>query len=132
MLCDEENSLIFHLPIIFIRNIFTLEIWCSIARIMNRERKGNGKSLFVSATRRRRDIKILLCLSAPLQKSCRANLVKKNQNCQCNLKFGTKTNSNMQNLMVVIHFFCFRPETPFWGKFGPKNQNFHFKLKFGT
>ena len=27
---------------------------------------------------------------------------------------------------------CFRPETTFLGKFGPKNQNCHFKLKFGT
>ena len=28
--------------------------------------------------------------------------------------------------------FCFRPQTPFLGKFGPKNQNCPFKLKFGT
>ena len=28
--------------------------------------------------------------------------------------------------------FCFRPETHFLGKFGPKNQNCQFKLKFGT
>ena len=27
---------------------------------------------------------------------------------------------------------CFRPEIPFLGKFGPKIQNCHFKLKFGT
>ena len=29
-------------------------------------------------------------------------------------------------------FFCFRPETTFLGKFGPKNQNCVLKLKFGT
>ena len=29
-------------------------------------------------------------------------------------------------------FFCFWLEMPFLGKFGPKNQNCHFKLKFGT
>ena len=28
--------------------------------------------------------------------------------------------------------FCFRVEIPFLGKFGPKNQNYQFKLKFGT
>ena len=31
-----------------------------------------------------------------------------------------------------VHFFCFRPEKPFWGKSGQKNQNRQFKLKFGT
>ena len=31
-----------------------------------------------------------------------------------------------------VHFFCFRPETQFLGKFGSKNQNCQFKLKFGT
>ena len=30
-----------------------------------------------------------------------------------------------------VHFFCFR-EIPFLGKFGPKNQNCQFELKFGT
>ena len=31
-----------------------------------------------------------------------------------------------------VHFFCFRSETPFLGKFEPKNQNCQFQLKFGT
>ena len=31
-----------------------------------------------------------------------------------------------------VHFFCFGLETPFLGKFGPKNENCQFKLKFGT
>ena len=31
-----------------------------------------------------------------------------------------------------FHFFCFRPEIPFLGKFGSKNQNCQFKLKFGN
>ena len=31
-----------------------------------------------------------------------------------------------------IHFFCFKPETPFLGQFSPINQNCKFKLKFGT
>ena len=31
-----------------------------------------------------------------------------------------------------LHFFCFRPEKPFLGKSGQKNQNCQFKLKFGT
>ena len=44
----EEDISIFHLSIIFIRNIFnwSLEILCSIGRIMNRERKENGTLLF--------------------------------------------------------------------------------------
>ena len=29
-------------------------------------------------------------------------------------------------------FFFFWVEIPFWGKLGPKHQNSHFKLKFGT
>ena len=32
----------------------------------------------------------------------------------------------------AVRFFCFRPETPFLGKFSPKNQICQFKLKFGT
>ena len=32
----------------------------------------------------------------------------------------------------AVDFSCFRPKIPFLGKFGPKNQNFQFKLKFGT
>ena len=31
-----------------------------------------------------------------------------------------------------VHFFCFRPEIPFLGKFDPKTRNGQFKLKFGT
>ena len=30
-----------------------------------------------------------------------------------------------------VHFFRFRPQIPFLGKFGPKNQNCQFILKFG-
>ena len=31
-----------------------------------------------------------------------------------------------------FRIFSFRPDTPFLGKFGPKNQNCKFELKFGT
>ena len=31
-----------------------------------------------------------------------------------------------------VHFFCFWVEMLFLGKFGPKSQNYQFKLKFGT
>ena len=31
-----------------------------------------------------------------------------------------------------VHIFCFRPEKPFLGKSGQKNQNCQFKLRFGT
>ena len=27
-----------------------------------------------------------------------------------------------------VHFFCFWPEIPFSGKYGPKNENCQFKL----
>ena len=45
-----------------------------------------------------------------------ANLVKKkkNQNCQCKLKFSTKANSNTQNSMVMFSFFVFDWEYTFW------------------
>ena len=36
----------------------------------------------------------------------------------------------MHNSMA--DFFCFRPKIPFLDKFVPKNQNFQFKLEFGT
>ena len=35
-------------------------------------------------------------------------------------------------LIGAVPFFCFRSEKPFLGKFGPRNQNFQFRLNFGT
>ena len=32
----------------------------------------------------------------------------------------------------AVNFFCFSVEILFLGKFGPKNQNYQFKQKFGT
>ena len=55
---------------------------------------------------------------------------KKKKVCQCNLKFGTKTNSNMLN--CDVHFFCFSLEISFLGKLGPKTQNRQIKVKFGS
>ena len=48
-------------------------------------------------------------------------ILSKTRNCQSKLKFGTKTNSNMQNSMMIFAFFCLSPEIPFWGNLGPKN-----------
>ena len=31
-----------------------------------------------------------------------------------------------------VHFLHFQQEIPLWGKFGPKNQNYQFKVKFGA
>ena len=31
-----------------------------------------------------------------------------------------------------VYFFFFGPEILFLGKYGPKNQSYQFKLKFGT
>ena len=37
----------------------------------------------------------------------------------------------MLNSIAVFIVFCRLPETPFLGKFGPKDQICQFKLKFG-
>ena len=39
---------------------------------------------------------------------------KKNQNCQLKLKFGTCTNSNVQNSVVMFTFSVFNWNYPFW------------------
>ena len=54
----------------------------------------------------------------------------KNQNCQFKLKFGTKTNFNMWNSMMMLTLSVF--DQSFLGKFGPKIQNCLFKVKFDT
>ena len=38
----------------------------------------------------------------------------KNQNCLSKLRFGTQTNSNMQNSMVMFTFSVFYQKYPFW------------------
>ena len=53
----------------------------------------------------------------------------KNQSCQFELKFGTKTNSNMQNSLVIFTFSFFSPRMPHLGKFGLKSQSCQFNLK---
>ena len=55
-----------------------------------------------------------------------------NQNCQFKLKFGTKTNSNMQNSMMMFTFFVFNNKYPSWANLIQKFQNFLFKVKFDT
>ena len=37
-----------------------------------------------------------------------------------------------EEFSAYVHFFRFRPQISFLGKFGPKNQNCQFILKFGT
>ena len=98
----------------------------------------------------------------------------KSQNYKLKLKFGTYTNLNMQNSMMLFTFFFFEWKYSFWanllqtttivtlswnlvptpvrtyriqwlcsfflfwaeisflGKFGPKRQNYQFKLRFGA
>ena len=58
--------------------------------------------------------------------------VPKNQNFQFKLKFGTQTNSNMENSMAGVYCFCFRPATTCLGKFDPKYQKCQFRLKCGS
>ena len=55
----------------------------------------------------------------------------KNENYQLKLKFGTWTNSHIQN-SVVTAIFRYQPKIPLLGKLDPKNQNCQFKLKFGN
>ena len=50
----------------------------------------------------------------------------RNQNYQFKLKFGTCTNLNMQNSMVMFTFSVLNK------KFGPKIQNCLFKVKVST
>ena len=38
----------------------------------------------------------------------------------------------MQTEWCHVHFFCFRPEIAFMGKFSPKIQNCLFKVKSGN
>ena len=38
----------------------------------------------------------------------------KNQNCQFKLKFGTKTNLNKRNSMMMFTFSVFDQKNPFW------------------
>ena len=61
-----------------------------------------------------------------------AILCPKNGNCLFRLKFGTYSNSNMQNLMTVIIFSGLDWKHPILGTFGSTNQNCLFKVKFGT
>ena len=57
------------------------------------------------------------------------------ENCLFKVKLESKTNSNMQNL-IVASILCVRLEVPFLGyrlgKFGPKNQIRQFKPKICT
>ena len=48
------------------------------------------------------------------------------ENCRCFFQ------SECAEFSSYVHFFRFRPQIPFSGKFGPKNQNCQFILKFDT
>ena len=54
------------------------------------------------------------------------------QYCQFKLEFGTFTNSNIQNSIVMFDYSVGDKKYLFLEKFDPKNQNCQFKLKFGT
>ena len=55
----------------------------------------------------------------------------KNQNCLLKVKFGTQTNLNFQNSMVLFTFH-YRPEIPFFGQIWSEKCNCQYKLKFAT
>ena len=56
----------------------------------------------------------------------------KNQNRQIQLKFGTKTNLNMRNSMMMFTFSVFEHKYLSWVNLVQKIQNCLFKLKFNT
>ena len=55
-----------------------------------------------------------------------------NQNCQFKRKFGTKTNLNIENSVVMFTFVFFRPEINLLGKFISKMKICWFKMTFGA
>ena len=55
----------------------------------------------------------------------------KNRNCQFKLKFGSSTDSNMQNSMVMFTFSGFYRKYSFWVNLVQKLKT-QCKLKFGT
>ena len=54
----------------------------------------------------------------------------KNQNCLFKLKFGTKTNSNRQNSMMMFSFSDFDWKYPFMANIVQKNHNCHVSWNF--
>ena len=50
------------------------------------------------------------------------NLIQKVKNSHFKLKFGTYTNSNMQNSMVMFIYFVFDWKYPFWANLSKKSK----------
>ena len=56
-----------------------------------------------------------------------------NYSCVCRPPCGKVQYSKQRSLThAQVRFSCFPREIPFLGKFGPKNQNCQFKLKYNT
>ena len=53
----------------------------------------------------------------------------KRKNCQFKQKFGTQTNLNMQNSMVLFTFLVFDQKYPFWGNLIQKKQKLSLSAK---
>ena len=53
----------------------------------------------------------------------------KNQNCQLNVKLGTKNNLNKQNSLAVFTFFDFDQKCPFWANLVQDVEIFSLKWK---
>ena len=73
------------------------------------------------------------CNFSVFDRKCRfwANLVKKIKTVNVNWNLVLRL-IRVCRIQSGCSLFCVRRETPFLGKFGPKNQNCQFKLKFGT
>ena len=147
--------------------IFTIKWWCLH---FQPEISFLGKFGTKNNCNKQNSIAHFFCF--PLEIPFLSKFDPKNKDCQFNLKFGTCTNSSMENSMLMFTFFVFKQKYPFWanliakfkidclkwnwvprliriltitwwclhfrleipflGKFGPKNQNCQFKLKFDT
>ena len=55
----------------------------------------------------------------------------KSQNYQFKLKFGTYTNSNMENSMMMLTFFVFDQKCPFWANLVQNVKIVSIKAKSG-
>ena len=139
------------IPILYqAATLFYLPCHCFAKLIKSNTQEHNSVAIFVSATRRRRNIKIPLCLSVPMRKSLiqqvrtwtRAQqqflrlrletpfwkkLGPKYHNSQLQLNFGSQRNSNKKNSMVMFIFFSYDREQPCWTNLVQKTKIFGSK-----
>ena len=129
-------------------NKATVKVMCLLCNLQKQVVNDVIKSIIISVTYGRRNIKILgeqsivdetfsffrnfhgkwkILEYLEISFFFSANLVKK-KNCLLHMKF----TFTLIRIYRDVQIFSFRPEIPFLGIFGQKNQNCVFKLKFGA